>query len=43
MEGNTVCIKIGRWEEIKTLEQRIQDMIGIPPYKQFLIYIGKVL
>lgn len=43
MEGNTVCIKIGRWEEIKTLKKRIQDRIGIPPCKQLLIYTQKVL
>jgi len=43
MEGNTIYIKIGRWEEIKTLKQRIQDRIGIPPCKQLLIYTGKVL
>jgi len=43
MEGNTVCIKIGRWEKIKTLKQRIQDRTGIPPCKQLLTYTGKVL
>lgn len=43
MEGNKICIKIGNWEEIKTLKQRIQERIGIPPCKQLLIYIGKVL
>lgn len=43
MEGNTICIRIGSWEEIKTLKQRIQERTGIPPYKQILIYTGKIL
>lgn len=42
-KGTQYASKIGRWEEIKTLKQRIQDRIGIPPYKQLLTYTGKVL
>lgn len=43
MEGNRICIRLGKWEATKTLKQRIQGRTGIPPCKQFLLYTGKVL
>jgi len=43
IEGNTVSLKVGSPRKIKTLKQRIQERMGIPPCKQLLIYAKKIL
>lgn len=43
MGGSTICIEIGNWEVTEFLKQRIYEKIGIPPYKQLLLYAGKVI
>lgn len=43
MGGHTICIEIGLWEATENLKQRIHEKTGIPPYKQLLLYAGKVM
>lgn len=43
MGGSTICIEIGTWEATEILKQRIHEKTGILPYKQLLIYAGKVI